>query len=86
MSRRNGQLVTCDVCGAEAFRATTGDGEADGGYTRWNEFEPMPEGWGSHLGVVEGRARSLDLCPACNASIEARVAAAWQALEDERAG
>lgn len=57
MSSVNGRLVTCDRCGVTCFCKTTGEGETDGGYTRWNNFEPKPSGWGSH--------KNKDLCPDC---------------------
>ena len=57
MSRENGQLRTCDRCGTQMFFRCTGEGEADGGYTRWNEFE-YPTGWGV-LGEIG------DVCPTC---------------------
>lgn len=71
MAQVNGQLTTCDRCGSQIFRRTTGDGEADGGFTRWNNFEPCPAGWGfvdipiaskPQGGAVEG----LRVCPECN--------------------
>lgn len=60
MSEVKGKLVTCDRCGATVFLETTGDKEMDGGFTRWNTFEPYPEGW--------EWAHDLDkrLCPECN--------------------
>ena len=52
MSSVNGKFMTCDRCGATIFCKCTGEGEADGGYTRWNKFEKA-EGWtvqhGKHL-------------------------------------
>lgn len=59
MAEVNGKMIICDRCGATAFLKCVGEGERDGGYTRWNKFEPAPEGWGNHYDV--GR-----LCPACN--------------------
>lgn len=44
MSEMNGKLQTCDRCGKQIFLRCTGEGEWDGGYTRWNEFEPAT-GW-----------------------------------------
>ena len=67
MSHVNGRLTTCDRCGAQVFTKTVGDGEADGGFTRWNKFEPLPKGWGSHNGYT--------LCPDC--------ASAWNKIETE---
>lgn len=67
MSRTNGCLLTCDRCGKQIFLKLTGEGEMDGGYTRWNKFEPVPEGWG--LNGVK------NLCPECYAK--------WKELEKE---
>lgn len=59
MGTVNGQLCTCDRCGAEVFRKNIGEEVMDGGYTKWNKFEPMPDGWGNqpHMGLM---------CPDCN--------------------
>lgn len=59
MAHINGRLTSCDRCGETIFRRTTGEGETDGGYTRWNKFEPLPEGWEIH------HETGL-LCPKCN--------------------
>lgn len=59
MAEVNGRLIICDRCGTTTFCKCTGEGERDGGYTRWNKFEPTPEGWGWHNET--GR-----LCPCCN--------------------
>lgn len=56
--RDNGQLVTCNHCGTTTFLKCIGEGERDGGFTRWNNFENLPEGW-SHY--YDGE----DLCPEC---------------------
>ena len=45
MAEINGRCTVCDRCGTKIFRKCIGEGEADGGWTRWNEFEPLPEGW-----------------------------------------
>lgn len=58
MSTINGQLVICDLCGEQIFRKCIGEGGADGGYTRWNNFEDFPKGWG--MAAEIGR-----LCPEC---------------------
>lgn len=59
MAEAKGLLKTCDRCGETIFLKTIGDGEADGGYTRWNKFEAPPEGWDYSLKVGT-------LCPKCN--------------------
>ena len=52
-----GQLIKCDYpnCEEQVMRAKIGEGETDGGYTKYNKYEPKPEGWG----YVDGK----DLCP-----------------------
>lgn len=67
MSREKGMLVTCDICGATVMLKTTGDGEADGGYSRWNKFERAPEGWRCK---VEVDKKCLDTCPKCTAKYD----------------
>ena len=57
MAWENDRLYTCDRCGAQAFTKTTGDGEADGGWTRWNNFESLP-GWSYEVEVG-------NMCPTC---------------------
>lgn len=59
MAEMNGKLIICDRCGETAFLKCAGEGELDGGYTRWNKFEPEPDGWDYHSEI--GR-----LCPGCN--------------------
>lgn len=73
MAEVNGKIVTCDRCGAEIFLRTTGEGEADGGYTRWNKFEPYPEGWElvaipkkTKAGHANAYNSYLRVCPVCN--------------------
>lgn len=55
MARQNGQLRTCDRCGKTIFLKTTGEGELDVGYTRWNKFEDA-KGWTTEKDIG-------DLCP-----------------------
>lgn len=59
MAVMNGRITICDRCGEQVFSKSIGKGEMDGGYTRWNEFEPLPDGWKKHLDVGQ-------LCPKCN--------------------
>ena len=69
MSTINGRLSTCERCGAQVFSKCVGEGETDGGYTRWNKFEPYPEGWASveifPLTKPGEGHRYLLLCPEC---------------------
>ena len=63
MASVNGRLTTCDRCGETVFSASVGEGERDGGFTRWNEFEPLPAGWETHFEVGM-------LCPACSSDFK----------------
>lgn len=53
------KMIICDRCGDSVFLKCIGEGETDGGYTRWNKFEADPEGWAYHSGIGK-------LCPKCN--------------------
>lgn len=61
MGEKLGKLIICDRCGEMKFLQYTGKTELDGGFTRVNHFEGMPDGWNWHnhqIGL---------LCPNCNA-------------------
>lgn len=70
--KAKGLQITCDRCGKIGFFKVTGEGEADGGYTRWNYFEPQ-EGW--------ERRGGYDLCPECLKGYEAITADYLKACE-----
>ena len=59
MADIKGCKTICDCCGKETFRLYTGEEVLDGGYTRINNFEPLPNGWRS-------RSEIGMLCPDCN--------------------
>lgn len=63
MSEVRGKIITCERCGAKIFVKTIGDGESDGGFTRWNKFEESP-GWGHDCRV------GIDLCPECRKELD----------------
>lgn len=70
MAEINGQLSICDRCGVQIFRRKTGEGEADGGWTRWDNFKPYPEGWRMVEVPVKNknyRAHNIRVCPECSA-------------------
>lgn len=67
MSEVNGRRTICDRCGVEIFSPHIGDEERDGGFTRWNKFEPKPRGW--------IKLDFKDLCPVCSSE--------WNKLETE---
>lgn len=62
MAKTNGRLIVCDRCGETVFCKCTGEGERDGFFTRWNEFEEA-NGWYAEYGIG-------DLCPECSAEWE----------------
>lgn len=55
MSSEKGKMMTCDRCKKQEFIKAIADGEADGGYTKYNRFEKNE--WHREYGC--------DLCPAC---------------------
>jgi hypothetical protein len=61
MAEKIGKLIICDKCGDTAFLKCIGEGETDGGYTRWNKFETPPEGWG----YAHDCEKTKKLCPKC---------------------
>ena len=63
MSELTGKLIVCDRCGNSRFLKRIGIEETDGGFTRWNKFEPEPKGWGNYTRI--GR-----LCPTCASEYE----------------
>lgn len=77
MAEVKGMLVICDRpgCGRQTFRKAAGEGEADGGYTRWNKFEPLAEGW-EHFREVG------TLCPDCAREYKALIEKFKHAKED----
>lgn len=59
MAQKIGKILICDRCGDSVFLNCIGEGETDGGYTKWNKFEVAPDGWNRYLGIGI-------LCPKCN--------------------
>lgn len=78
MSKVEGEILACDACGARVFLRYVGDGEADGGYTKWRKYEKPPEGWNS--AKVHGYG---DLCPACSQRANQAIDAALHKVEDK---
>lgn len=67
MSEKIGKIVTCDRCGREIFLNYTGTSHLDGGFTKIEHFEKMPDGWR----VRESYGKDyIMLCPDCNNEIE----------------
>lgn len=68
MAKVNGRIYSCDRCGDKIFVKTIGEKEMDGGFTRYNTFEDMPEGWGYDCRV------GMDLCPECKKELDSIIA------------
>lgn len=68
MAEVRGKLMVCDRCGKEIFLKCTGEGETDGGFTRWSKFEDEPPGWKAPYLHIGGEALLGvgQLCPECN--------------------
>lgn len=62
MSTAEGKMLACDVCGKSMFLKYLGDGEADGGYTKWRKYE-VADGWTRYS--LPGVVSTGDLCPEC---------------------
>lgn len=58
MSEEKGLLCTCDRCETIVFRKFIGTGDLDGGYTKFDKFELLPDDW-MHVYEIG------DLCPRC---------------------
>ena len=67
MAKVNGRIYSCDRCGDKIFVKTIGDKEMDGGFTRYNTFEDMPDGWGYDCRV------GMDLCPECKEELDSII-------------
>ena len=59
--KEKGMKVTCDNCGRDIFLHRVEDVVMDGGYSRSEKYEDMPDGWAScyilHKYII--------LCPDC---------------------
>lgn len=48
MAEHLGKMIECDRCGKTHFLYYTGTESYDGGYTKVNLFDKMPDGWKKH--------------------------------------
>lgn len=62
MTAIEGKMLTCDVCGKSLFLKFVGEREADGGYTKWREYENA-DGWTMNVHV--GEIWLKNVCPEC---------------------
>lgn len=76
MSEVEGKLLCCDVCGKTVFLKYVGDGESDGGFTRWRKYEDKPKGWGVSYGLGM-------LCPSCSERIKVSIENAMSEIRGE---
>ena len=60
-----GKLIRCDRCGKQIFLKKTGEGSTDGGWSRWDTFEELPEGWKCSVHTESITHNWVDLCPEC---------------------
>lgn len=77
--KTDGRLVVCDYpnCTEQVMLRKVGVGEIDGGYTKFDKFEPMPEGWG----YKDGK----DLCPDHHQYYVDMIADFWNPIEPAHA-
>lgn len=64
MSEQIGKIITCDRCGKTVFLKHTGT-TLDAGWSRIDNFEKRPEGWGYHADKELGL-----LCPECESAYQ----------------
>lgn len=85
MSAKKGLLTTCDRCGAETFREYIGQGDADGGYTKWDKFKPLPDNWmyASEVGTLCPRCAGLFRVFIHKLMDEKKIAPAWSLREGD---
>lgn len=84
MSEQKGKMVTCARDDNFVFLKLIGKGEADGGYTVWDKFEPLPDNWLFDMDFGY-------LCPACamkfktfvNEFFDGKVSDKWKLKDGE---
>jgi len=81
MSEIEGKLVTCDVCGKSVFLPYVGDGESDGGFTRWRRYEKLPKGWNDVRASV-----ATTTCPDCSERINKALDSVIDDIREESNG
>lgn len=67
MAEFEGKNLVCDLCGRSVFLKYIGEGESDGGFTKWRKYEEKPKGWSSMSCV---RFIFPNVCPSCAERIE----------------
>ena len=64
--RTEGMMETCDWCGRRYFRPRKGTDYRDGGFTKIDKYEPLPEGW-------INRFETGLLCPDCSRALNKSI-------------
>lgn len=80
-----GKLLTCDRCGKQTFIEYIGEGEADGGFTRWAKYADKPEGWSyvSREDTTGMKDKMKLLCDKCYAEYNACIKSFFEAVKEE---
>jgi len=76
MTRTNGSMLVCDVCGKSVFCKLKATGTADGGWSQWNDFD-APGDWKTHYNGYK------DVCPSCHERIETAIKREVDCITDE---
>lgn len=69
MSEVVGKMIICDRCGDTTFVKYLDTKALDGGFTRFDKFEKVSDGW--HFSTELGKM----LCPECNSL--------WQSIKNQ---
>lgn len=80
-----GKLIKCDRCGEQVFLPWISQDEFDGGYTRVDKFETVPEGW-ECVSRYFHKYDLRNLCPKCTKEYEYMLSEFWKGtiLESEQ--
>jgi len=70
----NGRMIYCERCNKQLFLKCIGEGESDGGYTRWNKFEDVPKGWGA---VYDTNHEGKYICDECRKKFDEKYKQLW---------
>ena len=66
MSTKLGKYYICDRCGTTSFFEKIGEGETDGGFTKFDKFEEA-DGWNTvYPEAAHSMGNSKLLCPTCS--------------------
>lgn len=66
MSTKLGKYYICDRCGTTSFFEKIGEGETDGGFTRFDKFEEATDWNTVYPEASHGMGSSKLLCPTCS--------------------